>query len=282
MEPAPLGMNVPLEGTRKLAGGRAPASDDPSPAHPAPAGGAAATGSREIGRSPDAQGLRCWWAHAQAAAEVRSPQALGVTGVMAVGAPGRSAHPVCPSSAAFSARAGTTRSVTAARSVTVAIRTGGTFSAVAIALFTLAGCGVVSGWFGDDEPKPQAVSVFQVSVGQCFATPEKVQQELADIQSVPCDGPHRQEAYAVVDYQAPTGVQGDAYPGDSALAAYADAACAQSFQEYVGISYLDSTLFFTYLLPSARSWQESGDRSVICFATTTGAELSSTVKGTKW
>ena len=183
---------------------------------------------------------------------------------MAVGAPGQSAHRLSPSS------------------VTAAIRTGGTFSAVAIALFTLAGCGVVSGWFGDDEPKPQAVSVFQVSVGQCFATPEKVQQELADIQSVPCDVPHRQEAYSIVGYQAPTGVQGDAYPGDSALAAYADAACAQSFQDYVGISYLDSTLYFTYLLPSARSWQESGDRSVICFATTTGEELSSTVKGTKW
>ena len=194
---------------------------------------------------------------------------------MAVGAPGRPAHPL-------STPVGTTCTVTTGRSVGVAIRTGGSFSAVAIALFTLAGCGVVSGWFSDDEPKPQAVSVFQVSVGQCFATPEKVQQELADIQSVPCDGPHRQEAYAVVNYQPPTGVQGDAYPGDSALAAYADAACAQSFQEYVGISYLDSSLYFTYLLPSARSWQESGDRSVICFATTTGEELSSTVKGTRW
>ena len=176
----------------------------------------------------------------------------------------------------------TTRPGSTVSSLTnVVIRTGGMF-AVAIGLFTLGGCGVVSGWFGDDEPKPQAVSVFKVSVGQCFATPEQVQAELADIQSVPCDGPHRQEAYAVVDYQAPTGVQGDAYPGDAALAAYADAACAQSFQEYVGISYLDSSLYFTYLLPSARSWQESGDRSVICFATTTGEELSSTVKGTRW
>ena len=106
--------------------------------------------------------------------------------------------------------------------------------AVTITLFTLSGCGVVSGWFGDEEPKPQAVSVFQVSVDQCFATPERVTAELADIQSVPCDGPHRQEACAVVDYQAPTGVQGDAYPGDAALAAYADAACAQSFQECCG------------------------------------------------
>jgi len=35
----------------------------------------------------------------------------------------------------------------------VVIRTGGMF-AVTITLFALAGCGVVSGWFGDEEPKP--------------------------------------------------------------------------------------------------------------------------------
>ena len=40
------------------------------------------------------------------------------------------------------------------------------------------------------------------------------------------------------------------------------------------MSYLDSSLFFTYLLPSARGWEESNDRSVICFVTTTGQELT--------
>ena len=55
---------------------------------------------------------------------------------------------------------------------------------------------------------------------------------------------------------------------------YADATCAQSFQDYVGISYLDSSLFFTYLIPSARGWDRKRDRTVICFVTTTGAELT--------
>ena len=50
--------------------------------------------------------------------------------------------------------------------------------------------------------------------------------------------------------------------------------CAQNFQSYVGISYLDSSLFFTYLLPSARGWEQSKDRAVICFVTTTGADLT--------
>ena len=158
-----------------------------------------------------------------------------------------------------------------------------TLLACGLASLTLSGCGWVSGWFGnDDTPKPQAVSVFKVSVGQCFATPEKPQTELTDLQSLPCDGPHRQEAYAVLAYQQPAGVQGDAYPGDALLANYANAACAESFEPYVGVSYLNSSLYFTFLVPSARGWQESDDRSVICFVTTTGEELSSSVKGTRW
>ena len=49
-----------------------------------------------------------------------------------------------------------------------------------------------------------------------------------------------------------------------------------------GVSYLNSSLYFTFLIPSARGWQESDDRTVICFVTTTGEELSSSVKGTRW
>ena len=154
----------------------------------------------------------------------------------------------------------------------------------ATVLLALGGCSWVSGMFGnDDGPPAEEVSVFNIAIGQCFAAQEgQPQAELSSLNALPCDGPHRQEAYAIVEYAPPEGVTGDAYPGDATLKDYADAKCAQSFQDYVGISYLDSTLYFTYLLPSARSWQESGDRSVICFATTTGEELSSTVKGTKW
>jgi Septum formation len=163
------------------------------------------------------------------------------------------------------------------------LRTGGVVLAIVTAMAGLSGCGWVSSWFSsDDTPKPEAVSVLKVNVGQCFAAQDTFNAEIADLQSVACTGPHRQEAFAVVDYQPPPGVQGDAFPGDAVLGAYADAVCAQSFETYVGISYLDSSLYFTYLIPSARGWQESDDRAVVCFATTTGQELTSSVQGTKW
>jgi hypothetical protein len=143
----------------------------------------------------------------------------------------------------------------------------------------LTGCSWFSGLTGgDDGPQPVEVSVFDVQPGQCFAPQQEVQAEIATLDAIPCDGPHRQESYAIVAYEPPTGVTGDAFPGDANLKSYADAKCAEQFEKYVGISYLDSSLFFTYLLPSARGWGQNNDRSVVCFVTSTGPELTSSVK----
>ena len=151
---------------------------------------------------------------------------------------------------------------------------------VATTAVCMTGCSWFSG-HSDDAAKPVEVSVFDVTVGQCFAAQKEVQAEIATLDAIPCNGPHRQEAYAIVAYQPPAGVQGDAFPGDANLKSYADAKCAEQFEKYVGISYLDSSLFFTYLLPSARGWEQSDDRSVLCFVTTTGADLTSSVKESK-
>jgi hypothetical protein len=138
---------------------------------------------------------------------------------------------------------------------------------------TLTGCGGSS--------KGNGTSVFHVKAGQCFLPPSKVQAELTSLSRVSCTSGHTQEAYAVVPYTATgSGVTGD-YPGDTVLKTYADGVCAQKFSSYVGVDYQDSTLFFTYLLPSARGWQQTHDRDIVCFVTTTGAVLHKSVKGTK-
>jgi hypothetical protein len=125
-------------------------------------------------------------------------------------------------------------------------------------------------------------SVFRVKVGECFLPPAKVQAELTKLDKVSCTAAHTQEAYAVVDYKAAGGATATAdYPGDTALKAFADGTCAQRFAGYVGRAYQDSSLFFTYLLPSARGWQQGHDRKVVCFVTTTGGLLHKSVKGSK-
>lgn len=137
-------------------------------------------------------------------------------------------------------------------------------------------CGSCSG-----SSKSASQSVFAVVPGQCFTTPAKVQAELSSLKHVSCEQPHTREAYAIVNYVAPAGANASAYPGSDALDTFSKGACAQRYGPYVGVDYLDSSLFFTYLFPSARSWEQDGDRKIICFVTTTGTPLRSSVKGSK-
>lgn len=136
---------------------------------------------------------------------------------------------------------------------------------LATSLVALTGCG------SDDSQ----ASVFSVKVGECFAAPTAVKAQVSDLGKVPCSTPHGHEAYAVVAYSPK---DADTYPGEDALDKFARGACAQRFGEYVGLDYLDSTYYFTYLTPSPRSWQEK-DRSMLCLVTDAGRPLVGTVKG---
>lgn len=120
------------------------------------------------------------------------------------------------------------------------------------------------------------LSVFDVQAGDCVAPPTDVKAELEKVRVVPCKDQHTQEAFAVEKYD-----KADAYPGDQALAAFADGICLERYQGYVGVAYQDSKLFYTYLLPSARSWNEGKDRKVVCIITTTGEQLTASVKDSK-
>jgi hypothetical protein len=148
-------------------------------------------------------------------------------------------------------------------------------------LLTIAGVGLLAGCslFGGDD-RGTAVSVVEVEVGECFRAPDEVATELTEIDRVDCDEPHEQEAYANVPVADADGRQPETYPGDAALKDFADGACAERFADYVGVDYRDSSLYFTYLLPTARGW-ETEDRSVTCFITTTGEQLTESVQGSE-
>ncbi len=140
-------------------------------------------------------------------------------------------------------------------------------------LLLTSGCGLFG---GDDD----STSVFSVKPGECFEGQTKVKAQISDIKRLPCSDDHALEAYAVIDYEDGTGTKPDTFPGDEALTKFAQGACAGEFRRYVGVDYLDSSLFYTYLVPSARSWEDD-DRNVVCFATSTGEPLQGSVKGTK-
>ncbi len=158
---------------------------------------------------------------------------------------------------------------------------------LAVAAATLTGC-------SSNHKNSSTISVFDVKPGECFDTPSTVKAQLSDLTKVTCTTAHTQEAYAIVAYSASgsvpsaapsssaaPSVSDDAFPGADVLTDFAKGACAQRFRGYVGIDYLDSSLYFTYLLPSARSWEQNDDRSVLCFITTTGGTLDSSVRNSK-
>lgn len=150
-----------------------------------------------------------------------------------------------------------------------------TAAAMAAGVAFLGGCSL----FGDDD-ESTTVSVFDVEPGDCFLAPATITIELTDLRSVDCTEPHEQEAYAVVEYVSPDGSAPGSFPGEAALNDFADGACIEHFAEYVGVDYRDSDLFFTYLLPSARGWEHGKDRDVTCFITTTGEQMTASVRGT--
>jgi hypothetical protein len=123
--------------------------------------------------------------------------------------------------------------------------------------------------------------VFTVRPHQCFAAPTAVHTELSSLQVTPCTSAHAEESYAVVPYVDSQNPGTTTYTGSDKLSKFAQSACAQRFTKYVGVNYLDSHLFFTYLLPSPRSWEQGVDRTIICFVTSVSGLRTASAEGSK-
>jgi hypothetical protein len=135
-------------------------------------------------------------------------------------------------------------------------------------------------WFGGSHSSVSQ-PVLTVAVGQCFAAPTSVHTQLKSLKRTPCNKPHALEAYARVPYTKQKNIQDLAYPGSDVLTKFAQSACAQQFRQYVGVDYLDSSLFFTFLLPSPAGWEQQLDRFVLCFIESNQSLRTSSAKGTK-
>lgn len=149
--------------------------------------------------------------------------------------------------------------------------------AATVAATTLGACS----WFGGGSHSSVSQPVLSVGPGQCFSAPSSVHTQLTSLKRTPCTKPHALEAYARVPFTKQKNVADLAYPGSDALTKFAQSACAQQFRKYVGIDYLDSSLFFTFLLPSPQGWEQDLDRYVLCFIESSQALRTSSAKGTK-
>lgn len=154
-------------------------------------------------------------------------------------------------------------------------RPAGVAASLLVAAFLLGGCQFLGIGAKSGKIPARTMSVFHLGVGDCLNPPSKVQAQVSTLSVVPCQSPHTEQVYALLEDKA-----GDNYPGPTKLESFANAKCLQHFDAFVGIAYQESSLFYTYLLPSVRSWAE-GDRTVSCIVTTTGLKLTSSAKGSK-
>lgn len=113
--------------------------------------------------------------------------------------------------------------------------------------------------------------VFALRIGDCILDPG-AEEEVTETPTVPCSEPHDFEAFHTADIAAET------FPGDEAVSAEADQVCYDAFGTFVGMSYDESVLGFTYYVPTAGSW-EAGDREILCLIGDPEARTSGSLAG---
>jgi hypothetical protein len=123
-----------------------------------------------------------------------------------------------------------------------------------------------------DETDPDATQtdVYSIVVGDCLD--DQSGTEVLEVPLVDCAAPHDFEVYSDFD------VAGDAYPGDDEIGEQADTGCFDAFEPFVGTSYEESQLNYTYYVPTESSWT-AGDRLVSCMILDPAGKSSGTLAG---
>jgi len=110
-----------------------------------------------------------------------------------------------------------------------------------------------------------ATSPSLLQPGDCFN--EYIYKDQSDFLQqittlVGCDGPHDREAYFATEYPSDPGVP---MPPEETLRRWAERACLDEFEDFVGLEYVLSRLEIGAITPTFESWTETDDRKVICY-----------------
>ena len=147
------------------------------------------------------------------------------------------------------------------------LRTGLVIAVVSVGALALSGCTAISDLFPRQaarDAETQEFSeageadVFSLAVGDCFN--DQLADEVESVTAIPCADAHDFEAYFAFDVS-----EDGAFPGVEALDQIAEDGCVAEFATFVGKSYEESTLDFSFLSPTEGSW-DSGDREILCVA----------------
>ena len=145
---------------------------------------------------------------------------------------------------------------------------------VAGALLVSMGCSP----FEDDSTTattvPNGVRIVDLEPGTCFQAPANT--DVRTVEQIGCRKPHDAEAYAVFSLPFPAD---EAFPGGAEVQSLAQMGCQERFADYVGQAYEDSQYYFSAITPTRKSWEDRGDRRVLCSVIAAdGGQLEGTVR----
>lgn len=125
---------------------------------------------------------------------------------------------------------------------------------------------------GQQAPQDESgeVDVFSVSVGDCIN--DFGSSEVTSVEAIDCALPHDYEVYSELT------IPGDTFPGGDQVTVLAQESCVTAFVDFVGLSYEESLLDFSYLAPTEQSWQ-AGDRLVSCLIIDPATQTSGSLAG---
>lgn len=151
-----------------------------------------------------------------------------------------------------------------------------TVLAVGTASLALAGCSLLGNITGgtDTPAEPGTgtdVDVFTIAVGDCL-NDGGVDGEVSTVETIDCAQPHDSEAYASIL------MDDGEFPGDTVVDDFAIEQCTAAFADFVGLSYEESALSFSYYYPTTESWA-SGDREILCLLVDPAGKVEGSLEG---
>lgn len=110
--------------------------------------------------------------------------------------------------------------------------------------------------------RPQGIE--DLNLGDCYDPAPNTTQQNVIVLLVPCDGPHRSEVFAQLEYSEP-GLNADTdFVGADKVRNYAEERCFERFNTFVGIPWSQSDLNLETWYPTAASWLREHDRKITC------------------
>jgi Septum formation len=104
--------------------------------------------------------------------------------------------------------------------------------------------------------------VVALGVGDCLDKSELEGSEVTEVETTECSEPHDAEVFASLEH-----ADGD-YPGREAVEKEAQEECTARFEEFVGVPYAESEIYFSTLSPTEEGWDRADDRTSLCILLT--------------